>query len=146
MNWDEVRPVLEAAYRLMDQDDEGSTWPDAVSAELGKPQDPRIVRILGQLYDAGYITGATIEQSPAPISIEATEKGLQLVAGWPTPDSRGLEIERLLSVLDERITDESRTPDERGRLRRFRDSVVDIGRDVGSEVLGAYLARMTGAS
>ena len=146
MKWDEVRPVLEAAYRLMDQDDEGTTWPDAVSAELGKPQDPRILRILGQLYEAGYITGPTIEESPAPISIESTDKGLQLVAGWPTPGGRGLEVERLLGLLDERIADEARSPDERGRLRRFRESVVDIGRDVGSEVLGAYLARMTGAS
>lgn len=146
MNWEEARPVLEAAYRLMDEDDENGTSPEAVSVALGKPPgDARTERILAQLYEIGYIAGLRVEDSAAPFRITPTEKGLQQVAGWPSPSSGGREVELLLALLDERIADESRDEDERGRLRRFRDAAAGIGRDVGAEVLGAYLARISGA-
>jgi hypothetical protein len=146
MKWDEARPILEAAYRLMDEDDEEGTSAEAVVAILGRsPGDARTTRILARLYEVGYITGPTIDDSPVPISINPTEKGLQEVAGWPSPNSGGREVELLLALLDERISDESRNEDERGRLRRFREAAAGVGRDVGSEVLGAYLARISGA-
>lgn len=145
MNWDEARPVLEATYRLMDGDEEG-TSAQAVLAALGKPPgDARTERILARLFEAGYIDGLTTDQSHAPIFINPTEKGLQQVAGWPSPSGGGREVELLLALLDERI-EETSDEDERGRLRRFRDAAAEIGTGLGTSVLAAYLARISGAT
>lgn len=147
MNWDEARPALETAYRLLDESAQDQVSTEAVIAALGKPPgDARTVRALAHLYDANYIDGFMADQSPAPIFITPTEKGLQQVAGWPSTSGGGREVEMLLALLDERIADETRDDDERGRLARFRDAVAGVGRDVGAEVLAAYLARISGAA
>jgi hypothetical protein len=86
MNWDEAKPVLQAAYRLMDEDDDESTTPEAIADALGKPpDDARVRRILGRLYQADYVGGLVgFGENPAPSPVHPTEKGLQQVAGWPS--------------------------------------------------------------
>jgi hypothetical protein len=122
MNWDEVRPVLEAAYRLMDQDDEGSTWPDAVSAELGKPQDSRIVRILGQLYEAGYITGRPSNRAPRPSPLRRrrracswsrggrrqTVEAVRLSSSLASSKRRGVTQQRALAIKEAMVASAAR--------------------------------------
>lgn len=146
MNWDEARPVLETAYRLMDENDEEGTRTQAVLDAFGTTSDDaRTERILVRLFEVGYFDGLIYDDSPLPFLIKPNEKGLQQVSGWPSPSGGSREVDLLLALLDERIADESRDEDERGRLRRFRDGVAGIGQDVGAEVLGAYLARISGA-
>lgn len=75
--------------------------------------------------------------------ISSTEKGLQLASGWPTPGGSG-QADLLLKILDERIGDPATPEEEKGRLRRVRESVGDLGRAVLAEVLAAYLTRAGG--
>ena len=66
--------------------------------------------------------------------------------GWPTPgDVRASGIDALLEELDNRIAAAS-TPEERSGMKGLRDSAKALGKDVTAEVLGAWLARTTGAS
>ena len=71
MKWDEVRPVLKATYRLLN--DAESTSPEAVCVALGRrDDDERIRRALALLHQEGYIGGFTTAQTPVPISITPT--------------------------------------------------------------------------
>jgi hypothetical protein len=144
MDWTEVRPVLRATYTLLDS--EGQTTPEFVCQRLGvQPRDDRTLRALTLLYQGGYIDGITIEQSPAPIFIRPTEKGLREASGWPD-DSSGTQLEVLLRLLDERIESDETSDEEKGKLRRVRGSLVDLGRDVAVGLLTAYLSRVAGAA
>jgi hypothetical protein len=145
MDWSEVEPVLNATYDLLDEQE--STTPEAVSNALGKPTgDERTIRALAYLYDADFITGQTIEQSAAPVFIQATEKGLQAVRGWPGGGSDAQLVELLLRVLDERIESDETPEEEKGRLRRARDAFAAVGRDVAVGVLTAYAGQLSGAA
>jgi len=76
----EAQPVLEATYRLLADVDH--TRQDAVCEALDRPPgDPHTIHALEHLYENGYITGTTIEESLAPIHIQATEKGLRKASG-----------------------------------------------------------------
>jgi hypothetical protein len=141
MEWVQVEPVLQATYRLLNTSGEDSTTQDAVCNELGKPRgDDETIRALAQLAAAGYIGGMTIDNSPAPVFIEATEKGLRRASGWPSESDRGGEI--LLGLLDERIANPVTTDDERGRLERARSALADVAPRLIGEVLAAYTARV----
>lgn len=96
MDWDQVvKPVLDATYRRLDHASEIPA--DEVYDELGPERgDPDTLRALKLLYEQGYITGMMVQQSPAPIFIEPTERGLQKTSGWPEPGSVGGDIVELL--------------------------------------------------
>lgn len=145
VEWSEVEPVLQATYQLLN-DREEISQEEACAAVRRPPGDEKTIRALALLYEDGLIGGFTIEQSDAPISITATPKGLRQTSGWPTGDDRGAQqLEALLRVLDERIDSEETSDDDKGRLRRVRESVGDLGRDLAVGVLTAYVARITGA-
>jgi len=146
MEWSEAKPVLETTYRLLAQSDEVSG--QAVNQALGRASDDEAAgRVLEKLHEGGYIKGHFVMQTSLPIMIESTEKGLQETSGWPAPGgAAGAEqVELLLRLLDERIDDETTPEEERGRLRRARTAVGDVGRGVLTEVLAAYIARVSGA-
>jgi hypothetical protein len=144
MDWSEVEPVLKATYRLLAERDYISG--EDVIAELGRPPgDAATGRALDALSRADYIEGQFIEQSSVPVLITSTEKGLQEASGWPKPGGAGAEqVELLLRLLDERIASAATPEEEKGRLRRARDAVAGVGREVFAEVLAAYVARQTG--
>lgn len=146
MDWSEVEPFLKATYELLDEQE--TVGQDAVCEALGKPaKDERTVRALAELYNAGFIASAgSIEESPAPILIQGTEKGLQQVRGWPSGGSDAQLVELLLAVLDERIESDETPEEEKGRLRRARDAFAALGRDVAVGVLTAYAGQVSGAS
>ena len=50
----------------------------------------------------------------------------------------------LIRLLDERIADDKTPEEEKGRLRRAREGIVGVGREVFAEVLAAYVTRQTG--
>jgi hypothetical protein len=143
VDWSEARPVLEATYRLLNKADQ--TTQEEVCSALGVPAGhERTIRALALLFEAGYIDGLEVDSSPAPIFIRATEKGLREASNWPgrpAPD----QVELLLRLLDERIESPETPDDEKGKLRRVRDALGDLGRDIAVGVLTAYVSRATGA-
>lgn len=143
MDWCEVKPVLRATYDLLDDDERVSQ--EAVCQALGRPpEDPQTIRALARLYQGGYIDGMTVDQSPAPIFIIATPKGLQETRGWPREGGGADQVELLLRLLDERIASEETPEAERGKLRRVREGVASLGRDFAVDLLAAYVARASG--
>jgi len=146
MEWNEVRPVLAASYELLGEEGDRAT-PEAVNEKLGRePRDERTARALELLYKGGYIDGIMVDQSPAPIFIEATKEGLQETSGWPKPGAGGDQLDLLLRLLDERIAAPETPPEEKTRLQRVRDSLGDAGRDIVVGVLSNFVAKQTGAS
>jgi hypothetical protein len=144
MDWTEARPVLGATYELLATEEQ--TTPERVCQRLGvEPQDPRTIRALALLYQADYIDGMMVDQSPAPIFIRPTEKGLRQASNWPGAGD-GAQLELLLRLLDERIESDDTSDEEKGKLRRLRDSLGDLGRDVAVGLLTAYLSRVTGTA
>lgn len=145
MDWSEVEPVLKATYRLLAEEDHISG--DAVIEALGRPpNDEATGRALETLERAGYIKGQFVMQTPVPILIRSTEKGLQHASGWPTQGggSAAEQVDLLVRLLDERIESDETPEEEKGKLRQIRDGVGSASRDIVVSVLAAYVARMTG--
>lgn len=146
MDFEEAEPVLAATYELLR--DAESTTPDAVNEKLGRePGDEHTTRALALLYKTRFIGGTDYQNSPAPVIIEATEKGLQKTSGWPEPGAAGGDIvEVLLKLLDERIESPDTPEEEKGRLRRARDAFAGVTRDITVGVLSNLISKQTGVS
>lgn len=145
MEWSKVEPVLKETYALLEDADE--VGQDAVCNALGRPrQDTETVRALEQLFKAELIGGFMVDQTPAPVIIRATTKGLQQTSGWPREGGGSEQVELLLRLLDERIASEDTPEEEKGNLRRVRDAFAALGRDIAVGVLTAYAANASGAS
>jgi hypothetical protein len=78
--WEEIRPVLEAVYKALedggeDEIREGVSQGD-ISARLGREaQDPETGQQLEGLRTAGYITGTSYAVINGPLYCRLTEKG-----------------------------------------------------------------------
>jgi hypothetical protein len=143
MEWERMSPVLHAAYRLLSERPGANPDEEHVAALLPDMERADVTRALMLLRDTGYV-GGYVASGPRVDLISATEKGLRATMGWPGPDDvRGVGADVLLKALDERIA-QAETPDERTRVKRIRDAVADTGQGVVTEVLAAWLARMTG--
>lgn len=122
------------------------TTREAVCQALDRPDgDERTIRALALLYEGSYIDGITVENSPAPIFIKPTEKGLRETSGWPKEGVGAEQIELLLRLLDERIEADDTPEEEKGKLQRARDAFAALSRDLAVGVLTAYVSRVTGA-
>jgi hypothetical protein len=141
VDWQEVRAVLEAAYGLLDRED--STNPEAVCEAMGRPKDhEQTRRMLAYLHKSHHIGGFTIDGTAVPVTITATEKGLQEVRGWPSEAGGHAQVEQLLAILEQRI-DDPETPDlERGRLRRVRQAVSEVAPRLMASIFVEYAERM----
>lgn len=134
IGWEAALPILQA---IVDLYDEGQAGEDVsqpqVCRRLGREDnDSGVSRAFEILERSGYVLGEMqIESLPGPLTVVPTEKALQLLAGWPT--SGDAAAQKLLSILDERI--EEAPDEEKGKLQRLRDSVVDIGESITAEVL-----------
>lgn len=139
MNWRDCGPVLNATYELLG--DNEYVTPEAVAAQLGREDNEWLDRALGLLFESGYIGGHAVDQRRAPVMIAATEKGLREAASWPR-EGGGYELaEALLRLLDERIAAVDTPEPERGRLRKARDALGALPRELLVEVMAAYLTR-----
>jgi hypothetical protein len=85
------------------------------------------------------------QQSPAPIIIKTTPKGLRQTSGWPREGAAD-PLELLLNLLNERIDSDETPEGEKSKLRRARDAFAAVGRDVAVGVLTAYAGRVSGAN
>jgi hypothetical protein len=137
----EVRPVLDATFRLIDDPDVLEVTSLQVADALERPHEG-VVQTMAYLAEADYLsTEASIDQASGEVVMEVnglTEKSLQLVANWPIPGISNDAHAALLKVIDERMVDA--VPEERSRLEKLRDGVAGVGRDVTVQVL-AELAR-----
>ncbi len=146
MQWSEVEPVLNATYGLLDSKEEVTQ--EEVCAALDKIHgDATTIRALELLYNDDYIGGFMVQQSPAPVRIQATPKGLQRARGWPAAGQGGGEqVELLLRLLDERIDSAETAEEEKSKLRQARDAFAGLGKDIAVGVLTAYAIQATGAN
>jgi hypothetical protein len=141
VEWSEVEPVLNVTYELLQHEERVSQ--EAVCEALGRPPgDERTMRALALLYEDELIGGFTVEQSPAPILITTTPKGLRQTSGWPREGGGVEQLALLLQLIDERIESEETPEEERGRLQRARAALADVAPRLIGEVLAAYTARM----
>ncbi len=63
--------------------------------------------------------------------------GARAVGLWPSSDP----YEALLALLDRRVV-EAPDEDTRSRLRRVRDTITGLGRDVGSNLIANVLVEL----
>lgn len=140
-----------------------STWEareipilEAVAAAGGEPlESDAIVEATGlepsavgygveALVDGQYLTGKDWGDMSSTFPewgrLRLAERGRRAVGAWPREEG-GLDV--LLDLLAERIaaTDD---PDERSRLERFRDAAKDMGSQVGTSLLTAWLKSVAG--
>jgi len=109
----------------------------AINAELRRsPDDETTDRVLYELEQAGYVhaTVATDAQW-GPLTAKLTEKGLQLVASWPTTTADAA-VAKLMALVELRISEAS-TPEEKTRWQQVRDGLLSFGRDALVEVIGS---------
>jgi DNA-binding PadR family transcriptional regulator len=134
----EAEPVLEAVYKaLRNKSAPARVTPAEVNGELSRSDgDDRTEQTLYDLKRTGYIDGMEVDNRPAPVFIELTEKGLQTVAGWPSATGESVYA-RLLNEIEQLAADAS--PEQRGRLEKLRDGLVAVGRDVFTNALSAAL-------
>lgn len=137
LDWDtEARPVLDAVYRAYgpEPSDMGVTQ-EAINAELGRePRDRRTDYVLRELEQTNWIVETMgTDQTMGPLYCKVSEKGLQLVAGWPTTTAEAA-VEKLLALVDLRITEAS-DPEERSKWQRIRDGLLGVGREALVRIL-----------
>lgn len=143
MQWSDVEPTLMATYKLLDDNEE--VGQGEVCAAMGQPPgDPTTIRALELLFKGDYIGGPTIDNTPVPVFIEATPKGLEQASGWPGEDG-SRQIDLLLQLLDKRI-ELAETPEEKSKVQQARDAFAGLSKDVAVGVLTAYVAQVSGAS
>jgi hypothetical protein len=109
------------------------------------PADAGAARAFEALDRAGYIN-ASFSLGFAlgfalPFHIEATEKGLQQCAGWPTGAGSQAFAAEFVAALTARIDDAETPEDERGRLQRLRDATEDVGLRLFAEVVARVAER-----
>ena len=142
MQWNEVRPILQAAYDSLERPQSGRglghlvqmTGSEEINRTLGRePDDRRLDVPLKYLQDAGYFENSYRAGDGSWVNISLSEKSLQLVAGWPRP---GDDLyDRLLTILEQRI-DEAPTADEKSRAEKLRAALASAGKNLVVEVIG----------
>jgi hypothetical protein len=141
----EALPVLKAVYEIA-QTKGGDNWPYVsqreVNEALGREAfDDRTDRAIRYLGDAGYLRGdRESDMITGNIDFDLTEKSLQRLADWPSPE-RSADV--FLEALERRI--ETSTPEERGRLKRLHDSASDVGRGVLADLIAGAIRGLSGS-
>jgi uncharacterized protein with LGFP repeats len=137
LDWDaEAYPVLQAVYRAYSNlPASAGVDQQAINAQLGREStDGRTDRVLGELTAAGYLVGSgSAWQLSGPLRSRLSEKGLQLVANWPSGPNDAL-ARGLLVAIEERIG-EVESDDERNRLEKLGEAATSVGVNTLSSVL-----------
>jgi hypothetical protein len=135
-----VLPVLRAvgaALSRLGADSAAATFgvsSDLVNDELNRPhEDGRTATALKALADGGYLKPEREFGSFGPEHGLPTEKGHQIISGWPSREP-GMVYTRLLEVLDEQA-DAAEDEQEEKRWRDLRKRVADIGQSIVTDVL-----------
>lgn len=143
--WEEVRPILVAAYALMDANPAGMTDGKALAEALGRdPEDRFLERDLWALRDADYLDIYFDPEGAGPI--QGTAEGRREVQGWPGPRTPAGSAELLVDLLDKLAVADQTPEPERGRLKKAADAIRDAGTDTIAKAIGEVIARSTGIS
>jgi hypothetical protein len=148
LDWrNEALPVLLAVRDAMIRhraSPEGGVSQMQINEELGRDRDdPATRNALVYLQDGGYISGVgSYDSDPSPRFCVLAQRGREVVAGWPSGSIDAL-FSSLVAEIDRRI-ETTESEEEKTRLRRFRDSLLGIGRDIFVNVASAYAERATG--
>jgi hypothetical protein len=135
LDWQpDVRPVLEAVKRALDQGGHGYVEGSEINDALGRaPNDPATDLALSKLKAEGMIDG--YRESEGWSNCTLVGDGLRIVAGWPTrPGDDTYEL--LLSVLAERA-EAALTAEEKSKWLKLREGITSAGRDLVVDVLGS---------
>lgn len=113
LRWNEVQPVLEATYELIETRGNNPVDGTEVAEKLGLDSgDLRLVGVFRALRDAEYVTAYFSAGPMPPRLIQATEKGLQATRGWPRPGELP-DTKLLLELMDQRIADPDMPEEDR---------------------------------
>jgi hypothetical protein len=102
--------------------------------------DEQVVASVRALFRAGYIDGIEVSSMDGfdMLEIEPTAEGRRAIGSWPSRDAYA-DLLRLLEDRIDRADDE-----ERSALRRARDAFVDLGKDVGANIIATLMMRQSG--
>lgn len=139
--WDtRERPLLEAVITLEAAGDNLSI--QRLAEQAGLTERDALLGVAA-LINARYLVGEEVtgmgEEVRQFIVEEPTERARRATGQWPPLDT----YEDLVDLLDERIetTDD---PEEKGKLRRLRDAVRDVGSGMMADVLARILEHQMG--
>lgn len=142
--WEEMRPVLVAAYRAMDSTPDGGLEGSELATACGRDNDdPMWYRDMQMLNEAGYLD-VHFGGAMTVAYIRGTEKGRQEVQGWPGPRTDRGAAELLLALLEARANDEQANDDERKKAGALRDAVRGVGTDFFAKIVSELAYRGTG--
>jgi hypothetical protein len=104
----------------------------------------RLVKLtLGRLLRAGFIDGTVQGDGDDPmflgLDFVLLERGWRQVAVWPSDDP----YLALVAMLEERLETETES-EKRSRIKAFLDGAKGAGRDVGVDLVAAFLRQMAG--
>jgi hypothetical protein len=98
---------------------------------------------LRRLLDARFIDATVLAAGDDPMiaahDVVLLERGLRAVQVWPSKDPYAA----LVAMLEERLETETE-PEKRSRIRTFLDGAKGAGRDVGVDLIAAFLRQMAG--
>ncbi|MBS1878618.1 MAG: hypothetical protein JST31_03800 [Actinobacteria bacterium] len=134
----EIRPVLDALNAAIDVNGTGYADSGEINSMLGRDTEDRATdRALTKLRDAGFIKGYRGAEGWSNCTLE--EKGLQIVAGWPTRPGDDT-YDQLLAILEQRIESAS-TNEEKSKWVKLRDGFASAGRDFAIDLLSNLAAQ-----
>jgi hypothetical protein len=143
LDWDGVRPVLEAILACWERSGAGrfdSVALPAIVDELGPHADPVFVqRAVDMLEQDEWVECEHEMGTPYPLAARPRRKALGLSRGWPAADSV-VASERLTAVLEQLIAAEP-NEEKRGKLALVRDVLIELG----ARTAGEITARLLGA-
>jgi len=129
------RPVLEAIAKRESEGRRSGPSTYEILEDTGLPS-ARVQNALRRLRLSGYLQAVdvTTQESTGPeyIMIELLEPGLRAVGVWP-----GDPYDAVLAIVMHQLDIEP-DADRKGRLERFRNGLVGVGREVVTGVLTAY--------
>ncbi len=136
-------PILEAVRDVEGSEESSLLMIGALADRTGL--DPRHVAVeVERLIEGGYLSGKTGGPILAGDSraghvsrARLAPAGARVVGLWPSDDP----YEALLALLERRVAE---APDEetRSRWRRARDTVIGLGKDVGTNLLAGVLVEL----
>jgi len=136
LNWENVRPVLDAILTRWERDGAGrfdSVALPHIIDELGPHTEPVFVqRAVEMLEQDGWVECQHEMGTPYPLAARPLPKLLGLSRDWPTADGTAA-AERITAVLDQLIVAES-NDEKRGKLAVVRDTLIDLGARTAGEI------------
>jgi hypothetical protein len=143
LDWETVaRPVLEAVYaawRAHGAPANGVVT-SSVARDIGDANDTvrQTRRAVALLVQDGYLDAAgSMSVDDVPATVVVTGRGMQVVGAWPA--TTAVAATHALLVALDRAIEETAEPEQRTKLQRLREVVIDVGQGTVAEVLSRVI-------